>query len=82
MERNKIKIILSFVIFSVCFISAVLLLITNFVSRMLMLLAMSNMNYSTNVPIIVEPVLVGFSAICLIVSVFALVKGILFLRKY
>lgn len=82
MERNKIKIILSLVIFSVCFISAVLLLITNFVSRMSTLLAMSNMNYSTNIPIIFEPVLVGLSGVCFIASIFALVKCISFVRKY
>lgn len=82
MERNKIKIVFYFGTFSVFFISAVFMLITNFVSRMLTILAMSNMNYSTNVPIIVEPVLVVLGGICFIISVCALVKSMLFLRKY
>lgn len=82
MERNKIKIMFGFGIFSILFISSVLLLITNFASRMLMILAMSNMNYSTNVPVIVEPILVVLSGVCLIISVLALAISISFIKKY
>ena len=82
MERSKIKIAFSFGIFSVFFMTAVLLLITNFVSRGLVILAMSTMNYNTNVPVIVEPILVVLSGICFIVSIFALVISLWFIKKY
>ena len=82
MERNKIKIAFGFGIFSVFFMTAVLLLITNFVSRVLVILAMSTMNYGTNVPPIVEPILVVLSGICLIISIFALVISLWFIKKY
>ena len=82
MERNKIKIAFGFGIFSVFFMTAVLLLITNFVSRVLVILAMSTMNYSTNVPVIVEPILVILSGVCFIISIFALVISLWFIKKY
>ena len=82
MERNKIKIAFGFGIFSVFFMTAVLLLITNFVSRVLVILAMSTMNYSTNVPPIVEPILVILSGVCFIISIFALVISLWFIKKY
>ena len=80
MERNKIA--FGFGIFSVFFMTAVLLLITNFVSRVFVILAMSTMNYNTNVPPIVEPILVVLSGICLIISIFALVISLWFIKKY
>lgn len=82
MERNKIKIVFGFGIFSVFFMSAVLLLISNFVSRALLILTMSNMNYSTSVPIIVEPVLVVLSGICLFISFISLVTSVLFIKNF
>ena len=82
MERNKIKIVFGFGIFSVFFMSAVLLLISNFVSRALLILTMSNMNYSTSVPIIVEPVLVVLSGICLVISFISLVTSVLFIKNF
>lgn len=82
MERNKIKIVFGFGIFSVFFMSAVLLLIANFVSRALLILTMSNMNYSTSVPIIVEPVLVVLSVICLVISFISLVTSVLFIKNF
>lgn len=82
MERNKIKIVFGFGIFSVFFMSAVLLLIANFVSRALLILTMSNMNYSTSVPIIVEPVLVVLSGICLVISFISLVTSVLFIKNF
>ena len=82
MERNKIKIVFGFGIFSVFFMSAVLLLISNFVSRALLILTMSNMNYSTSVPIIVEPVLVVLSGICLVISIISLVASVLFIKNF
>lgn len=81
MERNKIKIVFGFGIFSIFFISAVLLLITNFVSRMLMILAMSNMNYTIDVSIVAEPILVILSIICFILSAVALIYSVSFLNK-
>lgn len=82
MERNKIKIVFGFGVFSVFFMSAVLLLISNFVSRALLILTMSNMNYSTSVPIIVEPVLVVLSGICLAISFISLVTSVLFIKNF
>lgn len=82
MERNKIKIVFGFGIFSVFFMSAVLLLIANFISRALLILTMSNMNYSTSVPIIVEPVLVVLSGICLVISFISLVTSVLFIKNF
>lgn len=82
MERNKIKIVFGFGIFSVFFMSAVLLLISNFISRALLILTMSNMNYSTSVPIIVEPVLVVLSGICLAISFISLVTSVLFIKNF
>ena len=81
MEKNKIKIIFGFGVFCVFFISAVLLLIANFVSRMFTILVMSNMNYITDVPIISEPVLLILSGICFIISILSLVMSILFLKN-
>jgi len=81
MEKNKIKIIFGFGVFCVFFISAVLLLIANFVSRMFTILVMSNMNYITDVPIISEPVLLILSGICFIISILSLVISILFLKN-
>lgn len=82
MERNKIKIIVSMGIFSVFFISSVILLIANFISLNLVILAMSNMKYITDVPTIVEPVLVVLSGICFLISLFALTMSLLFIKKY
>ena len=76
MEKNKIKIFFGLGVFSVFFISAVLLLISNFISRMFTILVMSNMNYITDVPIINEPLLVIF-----IISLLSLVMSILFLKN-
>ena len=81
MEKNKIKIIFGFGVFCVFFISAVLLLISNFISRMFTILVMSNMNYITDVPIINEPLLVILSIICFIISLLSLVMSILFLKN-
>ena len=81
MEKNKIKIIFGFGVFCVFFISAVLLLISNFISRMFTILVMSNMNYITDVPIISEPILVILSVVCFIISLISLVISILFLKN-
>jgi len=81
MEKNKIKIFFGLGVFSVFFISAVLLLISNFISRMFTILVMSNMNYITDVPIINEPLLVILSIICFIISLLSLVMSILFLKN-
>ncbi|EFM40111.1 hypothetical protein HMPREF0379_0154 [[Eubacterium] yurii subsp. margaretiae ATCC 43715] len=81
MEKNKIKIVFGLGVFSVFFISAVLLLITNFISRMFTILVMSNMNYITDVPIISEPILVILSVVCFIISLISLVISILFLKN-
>ena len=79
--KNKIKIVFGLGVFSVFFISAVLLLITNFVSRMFTILVMSNMNYIMDVPIINEPLLVILNVICFIISILSLVMSILFLKN-
>ena len=79
--KNKIKIVFGLGVFSVFFISAVLLLISNFISRMFTILVMSNMNYITDVPIISEPILVILSVVCFIISLISLVISILFLKN-
>lgn len=48
------------------------MLIANFISRNLLLLAMVKMNYVTEIPIIAEPILVGLSGLCLVISGFSL----------
>ena len=58
MERIKIKIVVGFGVFAVFFLSAIVLLVTNFVVRMSVASVMSNMNYITDIPIVVEPILV------------------------
>ena len=81
MEKNKVKVGLSFGIFSVFFISAVLMLIANFISRNFLLLAMIKMNYVTEIPIIAEPILVGLSGLYLVISGFSLGCSLYFIRK-
>lgn len=81
MEKNKVKVGLSFGIFSVFFISSVLMLIVNFISRNFLLLAMVKMNYATEIPIIAEPILVGLSGLCLVISGFSLGFSLYFIRK-
>ena len=73
MERIKIMIIVGFGVFAVFFLSAIALLVTNFFARMSVASVMSNMNYITDIPIVVEPVLVILSIICFFLSAIALV---------
>ena len=56
-------IIVGFGVFAVFFLSAIALLVTNFFARMSVASVMSNMNYITDIPIVVEPVLVILSMI-------------------
>lgn len=81
MERNKFKIVLGIVMFSIFFLSAVILLSVNFLLRSLTILIMSNMNYITNVSIVGEPVLFCLSIVSFIISVVALTKSILLLKE-
>lgn len=81
MEKNKINIAFAFGVFSIFFLSAVMLLIANFISRSLTIIAISNTNYMIDVPIIDEPILFGISVICFIVSIIALVKSALLLKE-
>lgn len=66
-------IIVGFGVFAVFFLSAIALLATNFFARMSVASVMSNMNYITDIPIVVEPVLVILSIICFFLSAIALV---------
>lgn len=66
-------IIVGFGVFAVFFLSAIALLVTNFFARMSVASVMSNMNYITDIPIVVEPVLVILSIICFFLSAIALV---------
>ena len=81
MERIKIKIVVGFGVFAVFFRSAIVLLVTNFVVRMSVASVMSNMNYITDIPIVVEPILVILSFICFILSAVALVYSLSFLKE-
>ena len=81
MERNKFKIVLGIVMFSIFFLGAVILLSVNFLLRSLIILIMSNMNYITNVSIVGEPVLFCLSIVSFIISVVALTKSILLLKE-
>lgn len=81
MERIKIKIVVGFGVFAVFFLSAIVLLVTNFVVRMSVASVMSNMNYITDIPIVVEPILVILSFICFVLSVVALVYSLSFLKE-
>lgn len=81
MERIKIKIMMGFGVFAVFFLSAIILLVTNFIVRMSVASTMSNMNYTTDIPIVVEPILVILSIICFVLSAVALVYSILFLKE-
>jgi virB6 protein len=81
MERIKIKIVVGFGVFAVFFLSAIVLLVTNFVVRMSVASVMSNMNYITDIPIVVEPILVILSFICFILSAVALVYSLSFLKE-
>mgnify|MGYP000881918887 CR=1 FL=1 len=81
MERIKIKIMVGFGVFAVFFLSAIVLLVTNFVVRMSVASVMSNMNYITAIPIVVEPILVILSFICFVLSVVALVYSLSFLKE-
>ena len=71
MERNKLKIVLGFVIF----------LSVNFISLALKMVVMSNMNYITDISIVDEPILLGLSIASFIVSVIALTKSVLLLKE-
>ena len=57
MERNKLNVAFGFGIFGVFFLSGIILLSTNFISRSLTFVVMSNMNYMTDIPVINEPIL-------------------------
>lgn len=81
MEKNKIKIAFGFGIFSIFFLSAVMLLIANFISQSLTMVVMSNMNYMTEVSVVDEPILFGLSIVCFIVSIIALIKSVLLLKE-
>lgn len=81
MERIKINIMVGFGVFAVFFLSAIVLLVTNFVVRMSVASVMSNMNYITDIPIVVEPILVILSFICFVLSVVALVYSLSFLKE-
>jgi len=81
MERNKFKIVLGIVMFSIFFLGAVILLSVNFLLQSLTILIMSNMNYITNVSIVGEPVLFCLSIVSFIISVVALTKSILLLKE-
>lgn len=81
MEKNKIKTAFGFGIFSIFFLSAVMLLIANFISQSLTMVVMSNMNYMTEVSVIAEPILFGLSIVCFIVSIIALIKSVLLLKE-
>ena len=75
MERNKLNVAFGFGIFGI------ILLSTNFISRSLTFVVMSNMNYMTDIPVINEPILFVLSIVCFIVSVIALIKSILLLKE-
>lgn len=81
MERDGFKIAFGLGVFSIFFLSAVMLLIANFISRSLTIMAISNTNYMTDVPIIDEPILFGLSVICFIISIIVLVKSALLLKE-
>jgi len=81
MERNKLNVAFGFGIFGVFFLSSIILLSTNFISRSLTFVVMSNMNYMTDIPVINEPILFVLSIVCFIVSVIALIKSILLLKE-
>ena len=81
MERNKLNVAFGFGIFGVFFLSGIILLSTNFISRSLIFVVMSNMNYMTDIPVINEPILFVLSIVCFIVSVIALIKSILLLKE-
>ena len=81
MGKIKIKIMVGFGVFAVFFLSAIVLLVTNFVVRMSVASVMSNMNYITDIPIVVEPILIILSFICFVLSVVALVYSLSFLKE-
>ena len=54
MERNKLNVAFGFGIFGVFFLSGIILLSTNFISRSLTFVVMSNMNYMTDIPVITD----------------------------
>ena len=81
MERNKLNVAFGFGIFGVFFLSGIILLSTNFISRSLTFVVMSNMNYITDVSIVGEPVLFCLSIVSFIVSLVALTKSILLLKE-
>ena len=81
MERNKLNVAFGFGIFGVFFLSGIILLSTNFISRSLTFVVMSNMNYMTYIPVINEPILFVLSIVCFIVSFIALIKSILLLKE-
>jgi len=81
MERNKLNVAFGFGIFGVFFLSGIILLSTNFISRSLTFVVMSNMNYMTDIPVINEPILFVLNIVCFIVSVIALIKSILLLKE-
>ena len=81
MERNKLNVAFGFGIFGVFFLSCIILLSTNFISRSLTFVVMSNMNYMTDIPVINEPILFVLSIVCFIVSFIAMIKSILLLKE-
>lgn len=81
MERNKLKIMLGFVVFGIFFLSAVIFLNVIFISIALKMVVMSNMNYITDISIVNEPILLGLSIASFIVSAIALTKSVLLLKE-
>ena len=81
MERNKLNVAFGFGIFGVFFFSGIILLSTNFISRSLTFVVMSNMTYMTDLPVINEPILFVLSIVCFIVSFIAMIKSILLLKE-
>ena len=81
MERNKLNVAFGFGIFGVFFLSGIILLSTNFISRSLTFVVMSNMNYMTDIPVINEAILFVLSILCFIASFIALIKSILLLKE-
>ncbi len=81
MERKQSKIAFGFGVFNVFFMVSVLLFITNFFCRMAIMVTMSKMNYMTEIPLVVEPILVILSGICFTVSMIALVTSILLFKE-
>lgn len=81
MEKTKSKIIVYMTISVATFFGSILLFITEFICKSLTVLAMSNLKFSTELPIISEPPLIIASVVCFIVSILACGKTLLLLRE-